>query len=303
MTLTVNNPELANMAAATKLFDMQGTDYLLQTGNVDLFRKYLNNVANGSQEGGRVDVYDSSSTKKGTEQYFKSVEEALNSSDEETRAEGETNLVNILRSTETLQGILADDPMAGREIVKWMSTTGFLKARQGNSALFANVDGAKEVIGRNYDQEVWGMVQREFRDGKVNVSLRGQGPQDFADTDTLVMAESTTSGVNFVAIDNTNKRAVGEARRLNKELKPIINETIRAAAHLNGETNYQQVWESVSEQFLSGTINTEMAGGDVGDNLNPQDFIDKIESMESLGGTVGNVVEAGAGYTVVRTRS
>jgi uncharacterized protein (TIGR02594 family) len=103
------------------------------------------------------------------------------------------------------------------------------------------------------------------------------------DVTALVEAMPSDKGVTFQAIDPNNPRAVAEAAQLNKKLGVIINESVRAAAHLNnGSTNYRQTWEELSGQIGMAPVE---------EGLNLSDFKvgeSQLDQALTTGGFVGS---------------
>ena len=92
-----------------------------------------------------------------------------------------------------------------------------------------------------------------FMGGSV-VGLTGpQDVNDLAATTSKIGVRTTDSGMEFMALDiDANQSVIDEVRRLNKDLKPVINNTVHAFAHLDGRTDYGKVWEEGAAEFLGG---------------------------------------------------
>jgi hypothetical protein len=54
----------------------------------------------------------------------------------------------------------------------------------------------------------------------------------------------TGSGITFMPRDGSDAKTKMKAQELNKKVAPVVNRFIRMGAHLQGNQNYKQVYES-----------------------------------------------------------
>lgn len=239
-----------------------------------------------------------------TETYLDMVSE-VDPENEVQVEEQATHLRKILEGAEDYSNTLARNPKFGNSLIEWMASPAFMKARDAHPEEFTNIESLQNVLELNYADEVWGMVRREFRDKTVAVFQENvdQSSGDMRNPMT-VMSEGGTvqeveasqaitfdlgpSGISFKAIEPGTKEIDSQVRELNRKLKPIINRTARAFAHLEGRTDYGAVLQTVmDEMFMS---NTGPAGGDTNDDLDLSDFSvgGALDEALTVGGYVGS---------------
>lgn len=188
-------------------------------------------------------------------------------------------LESLMLGIEDYQSLLARDPKSGIALMDQMADPAFLELIKANPDIAAGSDRAREVIAQNYSNEVWGMVQREFTNSNVITlgmeAFAGPLPEGtegaettFTPTPDAVTFRSTTMGVEFLPIDPTNADAASKARRLNRELAPVINRTVKATAHLEGRSDYGKVFEEAA-QLIFGSKSPDT---DIGDELSIEDW-------------------------------
>ena len=139
------------------------------------------------------------------------------------------------------------------------------------------------------------MVRREFTQSEVvipgevtgtSVGIMGGVTETRADATVVAAPEavsfrSTSSGMEFFPVDPQNTRAVGKARQLNEQLKPIINETVKAFAHMSGRSDYGTYWNETADVIMGSGGQMDVQGGEEEDDLNLQDFTSQV-SVEAL---------------------
>lgn len=278
--LLLQDPEVANAVAASAMF---GDNALMQImiRSDGLFTKVADMIA-----GKDVSHYSTNpQDKRATKAYTEEVTRSLDSSDPELRSEAEERVKRILESLVDDEGRIRRDPSAAFQPVKWIASSEFLKASKNNPELFAGEMGdVRNVLTAHYADEVWGMVNREFlkaevvtpgevegfRAGSMGGVVEVRGDSTVTPLPDMVTYRTTSSGVEFYATDPSNRQSVARAQRLNKDLKPIINETVRAFAHMDGRNDYGAYWDETSESFFQGQAGP--AGGDEGDDISLEDF-------------------------------
>ena len=219
--------------------------------------------------------------------------------------EASTQLKNLLHGAISFQSVLQSSPKAAtaaKGLVSWFASPNFLKLSQQHPELMGDMSSVKDVISRNYADQVWGLVRREFRDNNValnnNFSIKsGAGGManvsipspDMVKATDLVTYQPSADGVKFISIDPNNKAGVAKAAELNSQLAPVINTTVKAIAHLEGSTDYSKVFQESAGSVLNKT--------GVMSNLTENDFT--IPKLAPKGSGIAKIVdqtEGGGSY-------
>ncbi len=215
----------------------------------------------------------------------------MDSKDPEVVASATAQFTHLLEGVTMHAPSIEKDPLAAQTLVEYMATPKFLKmAKQTDTGDM--LPQAAQVIGMHYSSEVFGMADREFTRASVAyvpagteipegaptdnltdfiVGTTGDFPLAVGSTKSLIRAEAVPNGVRFVAIDPKNIGTVDEARRLNRELAPVINQTVKAAAHLKGVTDYQKEFESLMGEYLGA--GADKVEGGLGKDLELSNFV------------------------------
>ena len=298
------DPDLARAAAASAIFGDSTVIQMFTQGNTVTNTKLMEMLRGGSASdpahGASTPFVGIPEERKAVQGYLQGVTNSLNSADPEVKEEAKTQMTSLIASLEDYEGLIRSDPKKAIEVVNWLGSASFLAARNANPELFEDLSGPTDVLTRHYADEVWGLVQREFTNGKVLINTDINAPitgdmiasgQLSTDTSSLVQTRTTAGGVEFVAIDTENPDAVNAARRLNKELRPVINNTVKAFAHLEGRTDYGAVWDEVAKDVLGAGPNATTSGGDEGDDLSLNSFNTgdgALQQAMATGGYVGS---------------
>lgn len=319
--IAVSDPVIANLAVASNIF----SDTIFQNAvfqDPNAFKSALNFMAGGDPTTSVTPTGETiphptpfvttNADKTAMNAYLDSVTRGLASSDPDVQAGHMRRAQSFMESIEDYEGLIRRNPEAGIAIVSWMAKPEFQRALAANPEAFGDLSGVQEVLANHYDNEVWGMIGREFRNNSVEI-LTGEereiprlgvgimgGATSGTDTrnivtqggtPSLVGARSTSAGMEFFPLvtgnDDGAVEARANARRLNRELAPIINTTLKAGAHLNGRTDYGKVWEEQAQTFLGGG----MTGNDQGDDLTLESFKEGSSILDqalTTGGFVGN---------------
>jgi len=190
-----------------------------------------------------------------------------------------THLSNIFAGTVNGQTALSKNAVLGKDMVRFFSSQEFFTFLSENpSAKDEGYQEALDILQTNYADEVWGMARREFTDGDyisdkawekaITAATLGTGVATGEPTaaertpvTSTIGYRSTDSGMEFFALDPDDASAKAEAKQLNKTLRPVLNETVRGFAHLNGRTDYGTYWNEVSETiFGSKELGDEVLG-------------------------------------------
>lgn len=286
----LEDPTIAGLVVTSALVNSDQFLQVMSAANPEVQRAFNRFIA-GSSVNNRTPespITSQPDSKAALKQYLSAVSKGLTEAKtDEEASELMTRFREVLDGVTDYEGLLRKDPKAGIELVNWMASPDFLKIRQEHPELFEDVSDMQSVLESNYHDEVWEMVQREFTDANVVVMGVSTGPQvglvpEVVPTTSGVGVRTTSSGVEFFSLDPDNRDLVKEARRLNKELRPVINNTLKAGAHLEGRTDYGALWDQVATDFLGGEGIRETGGGDEGDELILQDFQERARPILNL---------------------
>lgn len=289
--LALADPEIAKMVSVNKLLGSEGLLKVFTSGNPKVAKALMRFMAgldpDSTEEAPSVFTNEAVS-KEALKTYLKSVTDELNLPNGEAKDDATAAIQSTLENIEDNAGHIARSPDKAIALIDWLSSPSFLNAMKKNPDAFTNLDGIKDILDRNYHDEVAGLIRSQFLENKVELEsddedfvnrLMNDEPTEMGAT-SLVKAVSNSSGMTFTAIDPDNAVAVKEAARLNKTLKPIINNSLKAQAHLSGRNDYGQMWEEVSGTIFGGNGDTQAPGGDEGDDLVMENFLQEIETAE-----------------------
>jgi len=177
------------------------------------------------------------------------------------------NVVNILRST-VINGKATENPTEFNQVMEFFGSAEFGNYASKVGGIPAQVTAeAATVLSENYQQFVNELMVKEYKEKvvqiKPHVSLGASARQPRINTETsvpiteVVDAQESFSvvpqfngvGVTFTLdeskVDPTQLPAVkASVAELNKNIAPILNQSVRAAAHLEGHKNYQKVFDT-----------------------------------------------------------
>lgn len=307
----LQDPQLAAIISVAKHVDLGAFGVTLQLDAATAALRFIN-----GQVGTKTSPPPYTSDISEQQGFKFSFEQALNGLQSDDPAVKEISLQamsSILKDFSRFEPMLSENSETGIQVVRLLADPKFYKAVKENPTLLENTEGAALALETHFAQEVWGLTQREFTNRQIGLyrgqnftGAEGEG-MEYMPVGNLVEAVPVSSGVTFKPVANLTPldqdRARREAKTLNEKLAPAINTTIKAMAHLEGNDNYQQLWESVSSDIF-GAGGSDGGGGvsdnDPEDDLQLNDFQERVERAESTSEPSGSVVEAGKGYTVVR---
>lgn len=291
MNALTSSPLVAK-AYGLSAIDLQGIAMISGSAGVQVTEQLGNYlVTNSEASGNSANLFDNTpEAKKAKDAYFKVLSKQGSNPSPEAQANLEVQLSNVVLGIEDYSSLYARDPSAAMALVDWMATPEFLEMRKKHPKSFENIDGAKEALQINFNDEVWGKVQKKFVEGKVfhpgsvegvsflglvgagvGMTDAGQKKATSVATPDAVTYEFGAAGIRFKAIDPNDERAASSARQLNKEVAPAIMKTIKASAHLAGRTDYDKMFEEVAPMIFSN----QSPDGDSGDDI----------SLGSVGGS------------------
>lgn len=231
--------------------------------------------SNGNLTGKPTDVTNIPGDSKhnfGVDQYFNINKAAMKTSSQSKNPQLDdeigTHLNNSLNSV-GVYGPQAADPAELNSFIKYLGdpAVGQWIRNHPDQVNGAAKDKAGIGIEQGYTRYVLPLLQTEFINNNVvvgsknmaagNPALEGRfgilpGTDTRPDTQYIDMSFQGT-GVRFMPKDNldpnTNKASVSrEAARLNAEVAPVINNLVRATAHLHGSNDYRSYYD----QFMVG---------------------------------------------------
>ena len=265
--LLVLDPRIASVAAASNVIQGLPIDQIV--GATSAMSEVL--AKNSVIDGDPAIVYSNDPTQvKAVKDYYSSLTSVMRAGnmDKELQDEMVVHLSNIFGGTINGEVALSKNAVLGKDMVRFFSSQEFFTFLSENPE--AKTEGYQEalsILQTNYADEVWGMARREFTEGDyisdkaLEEAIRGvtlgtgaEGGEattaERTPTTSTVAYRSTDSGMEFYAIDPDDATAKAEAKQLNKTLRPVLNETVRGFAHLNGRTDYGTYWNEVSETIL-----------------------------------------------------
>lgn len=173
-----------------------------------------------------------------------------------------SNNTNILRGLVMYEGAI-EDPKELKEVVNYLASPEFgdWSSKKGGVPNEI-VDGAKNVLRNKYERELLPAIEQAWRApsfvgsdlADVQKRIKGGVP-----TQELIEPVFNGIGVQFRAkVDDPAVKAL--AQSYNRDIAGPMNQLIRMEAHLNGNKEYDKVWNDVykpvlmpEEQVTTGT--------------------------------------------------
>ena len=292
--LMLQNETIAKWAVASELFNFGAFSLPIQQ---EVFSEVTEIIGNNTKPqvnpdktagitSGNNPFNGDSTTAKAYDEVMKMAAKGVESGDENITEDSlfqfDAILGNMAGSEAAIRGAAKD----AIDFMRVLSNPRYGEFVREHGEDLQNLDEAARIAQEHYADEVWGMVQSEFNqvgivDLQAAEATGGEGNvQDVTrNLSDLVTYRTTQAGMEFIPIDPNNGGAVAKARELNKTLKPAINTTVQALSNLQGDLNYGAAWERVARDILQtgdpdalDPRNQTPAGGDVGDELNLEDF-------------------------------
>jgi hypothetical protein len=293
--LILADPEIAGLAAITELFgsDLVGR-VLFDTASDKVRKLFTETLGKIKQNPESINPLSASPEEREAQKLAMEVMATLaRTGTPEQKVEAVEGMKIFWENIELYRGGLERDPKRAIPFVEFLATNDFLQARNLHPEVIENNPEIVNILDEHYRWEVDQLISTQFRDrkvwpgiGEMSGELSGfdqQGePLNPIPVGTLVTTRGTSSGMEFVPIDPANRQAVTEARRLNSELKPIINTSLKAFAHVEGRTDYGKMWEESVGRIFGEDGQSRLGGGDEGDELTLADFRIGINSVEPI---------------------
>lgn len=155
-----------------------------------------------------------------------------------------------------------ENPAQLNEVVDFFASDEFLQyQRLGGTIDASNIDGAKNAVAINYGDKLIPAVRDEWERSKTTVgypqSVQQIGPVTIpkANTESTTQAiqyQWTGKSINFKPSPGMekNRGAIAKARELQQRLAPLINRSVRMAAHFEGSDDYTKYFQANEELFF-----------------------------------------------------
>lgn len=174
-------------------------------------------------------------------------------------------------ANQVLQGIsdfssAQKNPAQLNAAMDYLASPEFL-ALQSNGAKFSAdaVEGAKNAITTNYNDKLIPAVRDEWNKNKTVLTstlppggfpavsgVVGMASTTQEDTNTAVRYVWTGNSIRFAPAPGyeRNPNVIAKAQGLQKKVAPLINKSIRAAAHMDGSQDYSKYFKQNEEAFF-----------------------------------------------------
>lgn len=163
----------------------------------------------------------------------------------------DTHVSQVLKGINAYQ-LSVSDPKDYNQVVDWLASPEFGKYATGRGVPADITTQAKQVIQEQYEKPVLSLVKKEYDEAIQFTRTPVQDPRT-----GMIDAEERTSpveerikpvftgaGITFMPRDGSSPSVKMKAQELNKKVAPVVNRFIRMGAHLQGNQNYKQVYES-----------------------------------------------------------
>lgn len=169
----------------------------------------------------------------------------------ETPQEVDTHVSQVLKGINAYQ-LSVSDPKDYNQVVDWLASPEFGKYASGRGIPSDTATQAKQVLQEQYENSVLPLIKTEY-DNAINVKrIPVQDPktgminaeEKVTEATANIKPVFTGAGITFMPIDGSDAKTKMKAQDLNKKVAPVVNRLIRMGAHLQGNQNYKQVYES-----------------------------------------------------------
>lgn len=220
----------------------------------------------------------------------------------------DNNIINILRGVDVYEKVI-NKPEQLNNVIEFMASPEFSKW-VGTGAMDQKVaNNAMEVIKNSYMKDAKSVIEKMWLEPNYSAStMTAVQDQIKAGTSVQSMVEVSydAGGIKFTAKTDDPMHA-SIASSYNKSIGPVINKLVRASSHLEGHTNYQQVFEAnygklfdlnkdegntdkTIDNFSGGSGKDEVKGNQGGDEIISRNK----PILDMIGGTEGT--DRGDGY-------
>lgn len=157
-------------------------------------------------------------------------------------------------------------PNQMNNVMDFLASPQFLKYKQMGGTVDSNVEANVEnVVGTNYTDKLAPVVQQAWKDAQVTTGYSvdtSKPPQYGVNFGNVSTTQATAEGALEYVFRNGsltfrpkkgfegNPAVVAKASELNQKVSPLVNTTVRAAAHLSGNSDYDAAFKKYQEQFF-----------------------------------------------------
>lgn len=270
----MSDPDMARVITTSKLTGNTFSTALnaaFGSKLVDLVKRTMTGAAPGNM------TSDDPAEQAQTKAYFDTIRDVtknLGNKDPRITDPKETFKEVEAHANQVLQGIsdfssAQKNPSQLNAAMDYLASPEFL-ALQANGAKFSveAVEGAKNAVQINYNDKLIPAVRDEWEKNKTVLSSSlpagGFPAMGGASPTGSVTQESTPTAVRYVWTGNSirfspapgyerNPNVMAKARELQKKVAPLINKSIRAAAHMDGSQDYSKYFKQNEEAFFGSS--------------------------------------------------
>lgn len=270
----MSDPDMAKVITASKLTGNTFSTALnaaFGSKLVDLVKRTMTGAAPGNM------TSDDPAEQAQTKAYFDTIREVtknLGNKDPRVVDPKETFKEVEAHANQVLQGIsdfssAQKNPSQLNAAMDYLASPEFY-ALQANGAKFSvdAVEGAKNAVQINYNDKLIPAVRDEWEKNKTVLSSSlpagGFPAMGGASPTGSVTQEATPTAVRYVWTGNSirfspapgferNPSVMAKARELQKKVAPLINKSIRAAAHMDGSQDYSKYFKQNEEAFFGSS--------------------------------------------------
>lgn len=174
-------------------------------------------------------------------------------------------------------------PNQMNNVMDFLASPQFLKYKQMGGTVDESVAANIEnVIGTNYTDKLAPAIKQAWKDAQVttgftvDTSAKSQYNVGFANVQQ--QTQSSEGALEYVFRSGSltfrpkkgyegNPAVVAKVKDLNQQVAPLVNRTVRAAAHLQGNEDFDAQWNKYKDEFF-GPENTQPVAPEGGEAAN-----------------------------------
>lgn len=258
------NPKALRIAVVTKTIGKnippQLAASIVSTG-VDILSDFIDGKTTPVLDGGGENVGAGESKREQVDLVGKVISNSIAKfeselpEDKEAAKQEISTVLNTYAKSVVASESLAETASDFNNVMKFFSNPlvgKFIEEQGGIQA--KNLEAAKQVVQRSYQQKVIPLIKSEISKRTTNVGLLKKN----VPTMDILEPVFTGSGIMFKVkdgvVDNfTSKLQVNDQiTDLNETVAPVINRLLRAGTHFEGHTDYKATWENTLAPALFG---------------------------------------------------
>lgn len=163
-------------------------------------------------------------------------------------------------------------PAQMNDVMDFIASSQFLKyKRMGGTVDESVAANIENVIGTNYTDKLAPAIQQAWKDAQVTtgftVDTSAKSPYNVGFANVQQQTQSSEGALEYVFRSGSltfrpkkgyegNPAVVAKAKDLNQQVAPLVNRTVRAAAHLQGNEDFDAQWNRYKDEFF-GPENTQ----------------------------------------------